>query len=99
MREGLPQRERKNGGDDGDDAAGDGDAGNDPDESQRMGLDRAVFRERVRRAGRRIIAFGPLTGELEQGEVCGDRVFECVQNGKSVEPSFAKGEWALRVQS
>lgn len=72
---------------------------------QQAGLDRAFFRERVRRAGRRVIAFGPpiLTDDHEfeqslQG-IGKDRVFECVQDGKSVEPSFAKGEWALRVRS
>lgn len=46
----------------------------------------AEWRETVRRAGRRVVVFG-----------AGDAKFECVQNNKIVEPSFAKGEWAVRL--
>lgn len=53
---------------------------------QRAGLDVAKFRERVRRAGRRVVAFP----DEPNGR------FECVQKGKPVEASYAKGEWAVR---
>ena len=53
---------------------------------QAVGMAKARFRERVRRAGRRVVVF-PNPDGLR---------FECVQNGKAVEPSFAKGEWAVR---
>ena len=54
--------------------------------AHKEGLERAKWRERVRRAARRVVVF-------ESG---GDR-FECVQGGKVVESSFAKGEWAVRL--
>ena len=47
----------------------------------------AKWRERVRRAGRRVVVFPDGSGND----------FHCVQDGKSVEPSFAKGEWAVTV--
>ncbi|KAI9652892.1 MAG: hypothetical protein M1831_006321 [Alyxoria varia] len=50
------------------------------------GMDHARWRERVRRAGRRVIAF----------EYNDEGSFQCVQKGKPVEPSYAKGEWAVR---
>ena len=53
---------------------------------QEAGMDLARWRERVRRAGRRVVAFG----HDEEGS------FQCVQKGKAVEPSYAKGEWAVR---
>lgn len=60
----------------------------DADESakRKVGMDVAAWRERVRRAGRRVVVFPQASGES----------FECVQKGKAVEPSFAKGEWAVR---
>lgn len=58
----------------------------DPARIGHNGMDADRWRERVRQAGRRVIAF-PKEGE--------DR-FECVQSNKAVEPSFAKGDWAVR---
>ncbi len=63
-----------------------GEEGREEGLGHKEGLERAKWRERVRRAGRRVVVFG--SG--------GDR-FECVQGGKVVEPSFAKGEWAVRL--
>lgn len=58
------------------------------------GMDRARERERVRRAGRRIVVFPDLESVVE---TIGPNVkLECVQRGKVVEGSFAKGEWAVR---
>lgn len=62
-----------------------------PASAHRQGMEKAAFRERVRRAGRRTVAFGAPEGCHE-----GLR-FECVQHGKPTESSFAKGEWAVRV--
>lgn len=62
-----------------------------PANAHRQGMEKAAFRERVRRAGRRVIAFGAPVSTDDQSR------FECVQQGKATEPSFAKGEWAVRV--
>ncbi|WWD06830.1 hypothetical protein V865_004926 [Kwoniella europaea PYCC6329] len=49
-------------------------------------------REESRRAARRLVALGfPSQGIAEEG-----REVEAIQNGKSVETSFAKGEWGIR---
>lgn len=56
-----------------------------PSQKHRAGMDEAQWRERVRRAARRVVVF---PHEQER--------FECVQKGKAVEPSFAKGEWSVR---
>ena len=56
------------------------------------GMDAARQRERVRRAGRRIVVFP----DQENVSKIGKRL-QCVQNGKVVEGSFAKGEWGVRV--
>lgn len=55
-------------------------------EKQKAGMDAAKWRERVRRAGRRVVA--QRTSSTDE--------FTCVQHGKPVEPSYAKGEWAVR---
>lgn len=70
-------------------------------ERQRSGMRRAEFRERVRRAGRRVVVFssglsGDGEGKGEETGVGGRGRFECVQDGKVVEGSFAKGEWGIR---
>lgn len=64
--------------------------------SAQSGMSMAQFRERVRRAGRRLIAFGPQE-QMDSNAEPGLHRFECVQNGRAVEPSFAKGEWTLRL--
>jgi len=48
-----------------------------------------LWRERVRMAARRVVVL-----RREGGEE-----FECVQNGRVVEPSFAKGMFAVRCKS
>lgn len=55
--------------------------------AQEIGMLKAQFRERVRRAGRRVVV---LPNEANHR-------FECVQDGKAVQPSFAKGEWSVRL--
>lgn len=55
-----------------------------------VGMEIAEQRERVRRAGRRLVVF-PDSAESEIGAR-----LECVQNGKVVEGSFAKGDWGIR---
>lgn len=55
-------------------------------DGQKAGLEKAKWRERIRRAGRRAVVFSDEGGTR----------FESVQDGKRVEPSFAKGEWAVR---
>ena len=57
-----------------------------PDDKQRAGLETAKWRERVRRAGRRVVVFPHDS----------DDTFQCVQQGKAIEPSFAKGDWEVR---
>lgn len=64
------------------------------------GMREAKQRERVRRAGRRLVAFG-VPESLAQDTIAAqfrDRAFDCVQEGKPVEPSFAKGDWGVRVK-
>ncbi|KAJ8609573.1 hypothetical protein MRB53_039024 [Persea americana] len=58
------------------------------EDKQKQGMQNAVWRERVRRAARRVVVFG-----------AGEDKFECVQQGKLVEPSFAKGEWSVRIKN
>ena len=53
-------------------------------DKQKVGMDAARWRERVRRAARRVVVLD------ETG------AFEAVQGGRVVEPSFAKGEWGVR---
>lgn len=55
------------------------------EEKQKAGMDAAKWRERVRRAARRVV-----TQHRDEGR------FEAVQKGKVVEPSYAKGDWAVR---
>ena len=55
-------------------------------DKQKRGLHMAQWRERVRRAGRRVVVFN----DSNSGR------YECVQSGKAVEPSSAKGEWSVR---
>ena len=57
------------------------------DNAHDQGIIKAKFRERVRRAGRRVVVFSSEAGQR----------FECIQHAKVVEPSFAKGEWAVRA--
>lgn len=67
-------------------------------DAQKEGMERAQFRERVRRAGRRVVAFGAPVPSDEDAASEGKRErFECVQQGRAVESSFAKGDWAVRV--
>ncbi|KAI9710240.1 MAG: hypothetical protein M1820_002733 [Bogoriella megaspora] len=82
----MPANGVGNGDGDGEGSGGgvDGDVGL---TKQQAGLNAAAERERVRQAGRRLVARG------WEG-----RRFECVQDGKIVESSFAKGEWALRLR-
>jgi len=62
---------------------------------RRPKVGKAQWRERVRRAGRRVVAFWGAAGD---GDVRSVRGFVCVRNGKVVEASFAKGDWAVRVE-
>lgn len=57
------------------------------------GMQGARERERVRRAGRRIVVF---PHKLDETPLKG-KLLECVQNGKPVEGSFAKGDWGVRI--
>ncbi|KAF2740067.1 hypothetical protein EJ04DRAFT_482749 [Polyplosphaeria fusca] len=54
-------------------------------EKRRLGEKKAEEREQVRRAARRGVVFG------FEGRLC-----EAVMQGKVVEPSYAKGNWAIR---
>ena len=71
-----------------------------PTDPRRKGQQRAKEREMVRQAARRGAAFGFLIDERDGG---GDgekrRKVECVQNGRVVESSFAKGEFGVRWAS
>jgi len=53
------------------------------------------WRERVRMAARRVVAFWKAAGD---GRAVSARGFSCVQNGRVAEASFAKGDWAVRVE-
>ena len=59
---------------------------NDQEDKQKIGMAAAKIRERIRRAGRRVVVFPHSSGHS----------FESIQDGKPVEASFAKGEWAVR---
>jgi hypothetical protein len=61
-----------------------------PLSSQQLGLKRAREREMVRQAARRGVAFG------FQVDGVGRRKVDCLQGGRVVESSFAKGEWGVR---
>ncbi|PVI06103.1 hypothetical protein DM02DRAFT_34525 [Periconia macrospinosa] len=64
---------------------------------RREGQRRADEREMVRRAARRLVAFGTSAGA--PGVAAGDgekRKCEAVMKGVVVEASFAKGEWGIR---
>lgn len=81
-------------------------------EKQKAGQKRAREREMVRRAARRAVVFGLLIDETETADskVKGSpekssktgpdelprRKCEAIMNGQLVEPSFAKGNWAIR---
>lgn len=65
------------------------------EEERVTGMELAKQRERARRAGRRIVVFPELESVVETMGV--GAKLECVQNGKVVEGSFAKGEWGVRV--
>lgn len=56
------------------------------EDKTRAGNIEAAFRERVRRAARRVVVNGSEDGQR----------FICWSNGKITEPSFAKGEWAVK---
>lgn len=58
-------------------------------DSRQLGMRRAREREMVRQAARRLVAFG-----VEQSERL--RKVECIQKGRVVESSFAKGDWGIR---
>ena len=68
------------------------------------GMREAKQRERVRRAGRRLVAFGVTSTDdasadsLDLASAFSGRSFDCVQDGKPVEASFAKGDWGVRVK-
>lgn len=57
---------------------------------QALGLKKAREREMVRQAARRGVAFG------FEVDGAGRRRMDCVQGGRVVAASFAKGEWAVR---
>ena len=90
MREKLPPSEDKDAGDN-DTSLG--------AVSHREGIERAMFRERVRRAGRRVVVFGLFPEDCSASPETQRQNFDCIQNGKAVEPSFAKGEWAVRLRA
>ncbi|KAL2040310.1 hypothetical protein N7G274_006753 [Stereocaulon virgatum] len=61
-----------------------------PLSSQQLGLKRARQREMVRQAARRGVAFG------FDVDGVGRRNVDCVQGGRVVDSSFAKGDWGVR---
>ncbi|ORY68597.1 uncharacterized protein BCR38DRAFT_334471 [Pseudomassariella vexata] len=65
-------------------------------EKRRVGQRRAKEREMVRCAARRGVVFGFVLGEGRVDEEEKKRLCEAVMVGKVVEPSFAKGDWAIR---
>ncbi|KAM0192771.1 hypothetical protein ACHAPI_008132 [Fusarium lateritium] len=60
-------------------------------EKRRQGQKRAKEREMTKCAARRGVVFGFSVGEDGEKRLC-----EAVMSGKVVEPSFAKGDWAIR---
>jgi hypothetical protein len=64
------------------------------EDAQRQGILQAQLRERVRRAARRLVV-DPQSKTIAQSPLAGS-VFECVQAGKSVDGSFAKGPFGIR---
>lgn len=54
-------------------------------DKHKAGMDLAKWRERVRRAARRVVA-----------QSTTEERYECVQKGKVVESSYAKGDWSVR---
>lgn len=60
-------------------------------EKRRQGQKRAKEREMTKCAARRGVVFGFPVGEDGEKRLC-----EAVMSGKVVEPSFAKGDWAIR---
>lgn len=78
--------------------------GSGSDEKRQKGQRKAEEREMVRRAARRAVVFGfsPDKFETTNSKGSGDgsgaspRKCEAIMNGQIVEPSFAKGNWAVR---
>lgn len=65
-------------------------------DSEKQGMEKAKNeRERVRRAARRIVVFPESESLVQFG--AGKYRYECVQNGKAVDPSFAKNDFGVRV--
>ncbi|KAF6816740.1 hypothetical protein CMUS01_12222 [Colletotrichum musicola] len=62
-------------------------------EKRNEGQKKAHEREMVRCAARRGVVFGFVVGDSDEGR---RRKCEAVMQGKVVEPSFAKGDWAVR---
>jgi hypothetical protein len=60
-------------------------------EKRRQGQRRAKEREMTKCAARRGVVFGFSVNEDGEKRLC-----EAVMSGKVVEPSFAKGDWAIR---
>lgn len=58
---------------------------------QQEGMRRAKQKERTKQAARRLVVFGPMQPEGDPRRLC-----EALVNGRVVEPSFAKGDWAVR---
>lgn len=67
---------------------------NSSEQRQQEGQRRAERREMVRRAARRGVVFGFRTESIPDGRKC-----EALQKGRVVEPSFAKGDFAVRWRS
>jgi len=65
-------------------------------EKRKSGQRKAKEREMVRCAARRGVAFGLLVKDGSDEEEGRRRKCEAVKGGKVVEPSFAKGDWAIR---
>lgn len=66
-------------------------------EKRRQGLRRVKEKEMVKCAARRGVVFGLLGAEGGQSDQV-RRMCEAVMNGKVVEPSFAKGDWSIRLR-
>lgn len=71
------------------------------DDARREGQKKAEEREMVRRAARRAVVFGfPVDSDgklvLKPADDAPRQKCEAVMSGKVVEPSFAKGNWAIR---